>query len=162
MTFIVENKHRSRLTAFACGALLTLAFAPFYVWPLAFVSVAGYYIVVREETGWFEIWFRGFLFGMGKYLVGAGWILPSLINYANVNLVTAVSLFLTAGIGFSIWFAFVGYFALQLKSKFVGALVFASGYCLLEICLTFITVTASPFCTLAMGSSILHCLDMHP
>ena len=148
---IVENKHLARTIAFASGALLTLSFAPFYIWPIAFVSVVGYFIVVRDETGWIEIWLRGFLFGMGKYLVGASWILPSLINYAQVNLVTAVSLFLIVGISLAFWFAFVGYFALHLKSKVMGALVFACGWVLLEICLTFHYGYSFPFLHVGYG-----------
>ena len=145
MTINTSNKHLMRLAAFVSGAFLTFAFAPFNFWPIAFASVAGFYLIVRHESHWLELWFRGFLFGIGKYAAGGGWILPSLINYANVNLVTAVMLFVIVAVSLSIWFAFVAFFAMNIKSKIAAALVFASGFCLLEICLTFHYGYSFPF-----------------
>jgi len=78
------------LIAVVCGALLPLSFAPFSLWPLGLVSAAGWFYLLekRATSGLMEGW----LFGVGKYGVGASWIYVSIHVYGNAPVVLAVFL----------------------------------------------------------------------
>lgn len=71
----------SYLLALACGALLPLSLAPFGYWPLGFVAVAGWFVVLRRPG--VNSALAGWLFGVGKYAVGASWVYVSIHVYGN-------------------------------------------------------------------------------
>lgn len=67
--------------ALAFGALLPLSLAPFDLWPLGAVSVAGwFYLLYREPS---RCWLLGWFYGVGKYAVGASWIYVSINRFGN-------------------------------------------------------------------------------
>jgi apolipoprotein N-acyltransferase len=69
------------LLALAAGALLPLSLAPFDYWPLGLVSLAVWFALLRRPgvngalVGW--------LYGVGKYGVGASWVYVSIHVYGN-------------------------------------------------------------------------------
>lgn len=71
----------SYLLALACGALLPLSLAPFGYWPLGFVALAGWFVVLRRPGVNGAL--AGWLFGVGKYAVGASWVYVSIHVYGN-------------------------------------------------------------------------------
>jgi len=71
------------LLAIAAGALLPLALAPFDIWPLAFVSLALLFHVLRSDGG--RGLLLGWLYGCGVYGVGASWIYVSIHQYGNAS-----------------------------------------------------------------------------
>ena len=69
------------LAALAAGGVLPLALAPFGVWPLLPVSAGVlFWLLRRTETGKSAFW-RGWLYGVGKYGVGASWVYVSIHVY---------------------------------------------------------------------------------
>ena len=63
------------------GALLPLALAPFAIWPVLLVSAGAlFWLLAGVETGKRAFWL-GWLFGVGKYGVGASWIYVSIHVY---------------------------------------------------------------------------------
>jgi apolipoprotein N-acyltransferase len=78
------------------GILLTLAFAPFEIYPLAILSpallVAMWLKISPQRAFW-----RGFLFGIGFFGTGVNWIFISVHNYGNASM----------GLAGSITFAFI-------------------------------------------------------
>jgi len=64
--------------ALALGALLPLAFAPFSIWPLAFLIPALMLTVVQGSPSARNIFFTGWLFGIGYFGFGVYWIYNSL------------------------------------------------------------------------------------
>ncbi|MCZ6855375.1 MAG: apolipoprotein N-acyltransferase [Gammaproteobacteria bacterium] len=76
--------------ALVCGALLPLSFAPFSLWPLGLVSAAGWFYLLEKRAlnGLMEGW----LFGVGKYGVGASWIYVSIHVHGNAPVPLAVFL----------------------------------------------------------------------
>jgi apolipoprotein N-acyltransferase len=78
------------LLALAAGALLPLSLAPFDYWPLGLVSLGAWFALLRRPgasgalTGW--------LFGVGKYGVGASWVYVSIHVYGNASPPLAVLL----------------------------------------------------------------------
>lgn len=71
----------SYLLALACGALLPLSLAPFGYWPLGLAAVAGWFAVLRRPGVNGAL--AGWLFGLGKYAVGASWVYVSIHVYGN-------------------------------------------------------------------------------
>ncbi|HEU5281224.1 MAG TPA: apolipoprotein N-acyltransferase [Gammaproteobacteria bacterium] len=85
-------KKRSFLTglaATACGALLTLAFAPFAFFPLAVLALAGLIFLTDQahpaKAGWLGFWF-----GVGLFSTGVYWIFISISRYGDVPAPVAV------------------------------------------------------------------------
>ena len=69
------------VAALAAGGVLPLALAPFGVWPLLLVSAGVlYWLLRRTQTGKSAFW-RGWLYGVGKYGVGASWVYVSIHVY---------------------------------------------------------------------------------
>lgn len=80
--------------SFMAGALLTLAFAPFSVIPLAFLSPAmllGLWLSVSVK----QAFWRGFLFGVGFFGTGVYWVYNSIHTYGDVSV--AIASFITLG-----------------------------------------------------------------
>ncbi|MDE0190928.1 MAG: apolipoprotein N-acyltransferase [Gammaproteobacteria bacterium] len=77
----MPRRYALPLAALAAGGVLPLALAPFGVWPLLLVSVGTlFWILRRTETGKGAFW-RGWLYGVGKYGVGASWVYVSIHVY---------------------------------------------------------------------------------
>ena len=71
------------LAALAGGGVLPLALAPFGIWPLLLVSAGVlFWLLRRTETGKGAFW-RGWLYGVGKYGVGASWVYVSIHVYGS-------------------------------------------------------------------------------
>ena len=78
----------------AAGAALPLAFAPFGLFPVAFVSVAALFLAWRACRTPRRAFLRGWLFGLGAFGAGASWVRES---FAFSNVPEALSPVLTAG-----------------------------------------------------------------
>ncbi|MEQ8516092.1 MAG: apolipoprotein N-acyltransferase, partial [Chromatocurvus sp.] len=81
------------------GALLTLSFAPFGLWPAGIVGCAIFgYVLSTCGTG-AAIW-RGWLFGLGLFGTGASWVYVSIHVYgqAGVALATLLTTLFCAGL----------------------------------------------------------------
>jgi len=65
----------------ALGALLPLAFAPFSIWPLAFLIPALLLTVLQGSPSARDIFFAGWLFGIGYFGFGVYWIYNSLHDF---------------------------------------------------------------------------------
>jgi apolipoprotein N-acyltransferase len=88
------------LIALAAGALTTLALAPFDLWPLAILSIALFYLGLRDlaprrAAG------RGWCYGFGLFAAGASWVYVSIHDYgaASPPLATLLTLGFVAGLG---------------------------------------------------------------
>lgn len=83
------------------GALLAVAFAPFFLFPLALVSTATILALwLNISAG--RAFFRGWLFGIGLFGTGVYWIFISIHTYGNTSI----------GIAFILTFLFVAILAL--------------------------------------------------
>ena len=72
------------LTAFAFGAFAVLGFAPFSLFPLPVVAVAGLYETLRRCSARAGFW-RGYAFGLGLLGFGVAWIRISLNEFGNLD-----------------------------------------------------------------------------
>ena len=72
------------------GALLPFSMAPFDVWPVGILSIAGFSVFVcghSEKAASFKLIFlRSLSYGLGLYSVGASWIFVSIHDYGQANI----------------------------------------------------------------------------
>ena len=81
---------RHRLLALIAGLLFPLAFAPYDLWPLLFVSVAaGFWCQQQAATGK-EAFLRGWLYGLGMFGFGVSWVHVSMNDYGYMPLWMAI------------------------------------------------------------------------
>ncbi|MBI3574969.1 MAG: apolipoprotein N-acyltransferase [Gammaproteobacteria bacterium] len=71
------------MAALGAGALLPLAFAPFDLFPLAFLLPALLFLLWLDVTPTRAAW-RGFLFGLGMFGVGVSWVYVSLHDFGHM------------------------------------------------------------------------------
>jgi len=74
--------------ALFAGAILTLAFAPFFIFPLAILSPAlllGLWLYVTPK----QAFLRGWLFGLGFFGTGVYWVFISIHTYGNASVLLA-------------------------------------------------------------------------
>lgn len=72
----------ARVTAIALGAALPLAFAPFDLWWIAPLSLAGLFGLWRDASPR-EAWKLGYAFGLGLFSVGVSWIFVSMHHFGE-------------------------------------------------------------------------------
>ena len=82
----------SLATALVLGAALTLAFAPFNIFPLGIIAPAGLFALLLNKSPARAFWL-GFMFGLGLYSTGVYWVFISIhyfgdMPYALAGLIT--------------------------------------------------------------------------
>lgn len=85
--------------ALVAGAALPLAFAPFGLFPLAYLAPAVLFLLWRECAAARAAW-RGWLFGLGMFGVGVSWVYVSLHDFGHMPapLAGLATLLLVAGL----------------------------------------------------------------
>jgi len=105
---------RAWLTSLIGGLMLPLAFAPFGIWPLIFVSLAIFFyalVDVTPKTAFVRAW----IFGLGMFGFGASWVVVSMHYYGGIGIPLATILtsifvmFLALFPGVLAWFSRRGY-----------------------------------------------------
>ncbi len=76
------------LAAALAGGLAPLAFAPFDLWPLAFLAPALLWLCLRDQSARSSAWL-GWLFGLGFYGVGVSWVYVSIHTFGNASVLLA-------------------------------------------------------------------------
>ena len=81
---------RHRLLALIAGLLFPLAFAPYNLWPLLFVSVAAGFWCQQQAGSGKEAFLRGWLYGLGMFGFGVSWVHVSMHDYGFMPLWMAI------------------------------------------------------------------------
>ena len=81
---------RHRLLALIAGLLFPLAFAPYDLWPLLFVSVAAGFWCQQQAGSGKEAFMRGWLYGLGMFGFGVSWVHVSMHDYGYMPLWMAI------------------------------------------------------------------------
>ncbi|WP_028695525.1 apolipoprotein N-acyltransferase [Pseudomonas cremoricolorata] len=93
MRWITRPGWPGNLLAVVAGASTLLALSPFDLWPLALLSIAVFYLGLRELSPR-QAMGRGWCFGFGLYGAGTSWIYVSMTTYGGASPLLAVLLLL--------------------------------------------------------------------
>lgn len=96
------------LAGFAAGAVASFAMPPFGWWPLMFLGLSLFYVLLAPVKGW-RAWMLGWMFGCGYFIVGLYWIGNALLVPGNsfkwvwplaiVGLQSGLAIFTAVGAG---------------------------------------------------------------
>lgn len=75
--------------ALILGALMPLAFAPFHYWFISIISLAGLILIWDKCHTKKQVFFVGWLYGLGYFGVGISWVYISLHEFGNALPVVA-------------------------------------------------------------------------
>ncbi len=87
---LLEPRSRRVAAAFLLGAASVLGFAPFYLYPLPILALAGLFRLWQRTPGRAAAALLGFAFGLGLFGAGVSWIYVSLHDYGGMPLPVAV------------------------------------------------------------------------
>ncbi|NBC23932.1 MAG: apolipoprotein N-acyltransferase [Gammaproteobacteria bacterium] len=124
--------------ALVCGALLPLSLAPFGFWPLGILALAGWFALLRRPDA-NGAWL-GWLFGVGKYGVGASWVYVSIHVYGNAPPPLAAFLVVLFVAGLALFTLANGWLFTRLATRrpWFDALLFAALFTGFEWLLTWV------------------------
>ena len=103
------------LAALLAGALLSCAFAPLKLWPLAIVCPAVLMWLWQGSSAREAAW-SGFYFGAGTFGLGIWWLYISIHNVAQAPIVLALALVLSLVGIMAAYHALLGYLSVRLFS----------------------------------------------
>jgi apolipoprotein N-acyltransferase len=83
MNIGVLTSWRRNALAFALGTLMTLTLAPFFIFPLLFVSFSGLYLLVDSATTPRRRFLDGWWWGWGFYMTSLYWFCVALLTDAE-------------------------------------------------------------------------------
>ena len=131
------------LLALAAGAMLPLALAPFDLWPLMLVAAAALFWLLAHDDSYVRTFWHGWLFGVGKYGVGASWIYVSIHvhGHAPPPLAAALVAVFVAGLALTsgaLALLFLGMTRRRQELSPSSALVFAGMWTAFEWLLTWL------------------------
>jgi len=100
MQWITRAGWPGHLIALAAGAITPLALAPFDLWPLALLSIALFYLGLRDLLPR-QAAVRGWCYGFGLFLAGTSWVYVSIHDYgaASPPLAAFLTLLFVSGLG---------------------------------------------------------------
>lgn len=79
------------LAAVFVGALTTLAFAPYQLWPLAIISPAILLLLIHQQSAKRALWI-GYAWGLGQFATGISWVHISIDNFGGMPKIASVFL----------------------------------------------------------------------
>lgn len=75
---------RPKISALLLGAVSATGFEPLHLWPLALAMLAVLFVLLEQAGGWRRAALIGWLFGVGHFTVGNGWIATAFTYQANM------------------------------------------------------------------------------
>ncbi|MDN2481775.1 apolipoprotein N-acyltransferase [Vibrio agarivorans] len=91
MAVALNNKFALSLLAIAAGALSTLAFAPYGIWPLAILSVLIFLLLIEQRSVKQAAWL-GWLWGLGSFATGISWVHVSIDTFGGMPKIASLFL----------------------------------------------------------------------
>ncbi|WP_455220441.1 apolipoprotein N-acyltransferase [Kaarinaea lacus] len=127
---------RGDLAALILGGLVPLAFAPFDLFPVVFLSIAALFYIVENTADLRRVFLRGYLFGVGYFGLGVSWVAISMVRFGGMSLPLSIALTALLVLFLALYIAGVGYlgrkFFSRLSSRLRLLLVYPSLWVLLE------------------------------
>jgi apolipoprotein N-acyltransferase len=71
------------ILALLLGLMLPLAMAPFHLWPLIWLSIAGYFVLIDQAPNQRRALWLGWVYGAGMFGLGISWVYHSMRTVAT-------------------------------------------------------------------------------
>ena len=114
-TFLQKSRQANSLSLLT-GALMPLAFAPFDIYPIAFIGPAILFFLWLDQP--VKVAFqRGYFFGMGMFGLGVPWVYVSMSQFGGVAPPIAAILTALFVLFLALFPAFTGYFFARFFAK---------------------------------------------
>ena len=123
-SFIIH--HSSFIIAFLLGAVTVLAYAPFDLFPLPVVTLAGLFVLWQRLGRAGAAARAGFAYGLGLFLFGVSWVYVSLHNFGAMPLPLAALATLLFCAVLALLPALAGYFCARLAAPAMVKLTVAA------------------------------------
>lgn len=127
---------RGEVVALILGGMVPLAFAPFNLFPVVFISIAALFYIVDNTPDLRRVFLRGYLFGLGYFGLGVSWVSVSMVRFGGMSLPLSIALTALLVLFLSLYIAGVGYlgrkFFSRLSVRLRLLLVYPSLWVLLE------------------------------
>jgi apolipoprotein N-acyltransferase len=114
---ILNKKYTPVFIALLLGAASVLGFAPFYVFPIPIIAIAGLCYLWAKAGAPAAAWILGFSYGLGLYCVGIYWIYISLHDFGGMPWWFAGFCTFCLCAFMALFVGLVGYFSKKLSSK---------------------------------------------
>jgi apolipoprotein N-acyltransferase len=114
---------KGNVLALFAGALMPLAFAPFFLYPLALVSLLLLFLCWDRVTAKQAAW-RGWLFGLGMFGVGVSWIFVAIHVFGQSGLILASLLTFLFVAFLALYLALLGFVIKKLSPGALSAMDF--------------------------------------
>lgn len=105
---LIHNKLLPSVVSFVAGTLLTLAFAPFHLYPLAVICPAVLLMLWINKSPR-QAFRRGYCFGLGLFSTGVYWVFTSIHTYGNTTITIATLITVTFILILALFPALTGY-----------------------------------------------------
>ena len=87
----LATQWRTRFSLFLSGAVYPLAFAPFEIWPAAFLSII-FLLACLMQPSKMSAFKKAYYWGLGSFLIGASWVYVSIHEFGYVPMLGAAAL----------------------------------------------------------------------
>jgi apolipoprotein N-acyltransferase len=101
--------------ALLAGALLPLAYAPFGLYPLAWLSLAALFLLLRDLSPRRAL-LRGWCFGIGLFGVGVSWVYVSIHHYGNAGVLASAAVALALVLATALYPALFAWFVNRIRT----------------------------------------------
>ena len=119
------------LILFIAGAVMTFGFAPYHVWPVIFISLPIFYVLLTASNTRKQAIMRSFMFGYGYCMAGTWWIGNALlIDRSAFGWMWPFSVFGMSGV-MALWFMLFGVLIYHLR-RWMHVPMFAACWVLVE------------------------------
>lgn len=151
------------LTPAVLGALSLLGFAPFNYYGITLLAVMGL-LALWWHSGWKRAAWRGWLFGLGQFLVGLYWVIISMHEFGGVSLIVSVILLVILSSVLALFPAFAGLLSGLMRGlpRTLWAMVFAPAAWLLCELLRATVGTGFPWFSLGYSLTTAPLADLPP
>lgn len=103
--------------SFVVGALLAVSFAPYDLWPVLFISLPIFYMLLAAAHNARQSTARAFFFGYGYFMAGTWWIAKALlVDVEKFGWLMPISI-LGLSAAMAVWFALFGWLIFMLRGS---------------------------------------------
>lgn len=120
---------RDAIALIAAGGIAATGFQPLALWPLTLVTLAFLIDRIEHARSWRSALWRGWLFGLGLFTVGNGWIATAFTYQAEMPAWLGWIAVVLLALYLALWPAFAALGAWFLQRRFKAAVVPALAAC---------------------------------